>query len=550
MEAEARTILPFINPATGERFGEVAVATPAAAQAAVAALRAAQPAWAARTVAQRVAGLRELQRVVVDATDEITAVISRDTGKPRQDSLLEVLVTVDMISNVCAHAAAWLRRERVPNGLYLFKQFYVEYRPYGVVVVLAPWNYPFALCLPPLVEALLAGNTVALKPSEVTAATGVLVEQLLARVPALAPYVCVLHGDAAVGAALVAAPPDFIFLTGSTATGKHVMRAAAENLTPLTVELGGKDAMLVLADADVAAAAKWGAWGAFFNAGQTCMAVERVYVAAEVYEPFVAQAVAAAEALRQGHSPDVRAPYQIGPLSYAQQHAVVERHMADARAKGAQVLTGGQGHGLYYEPTVLVNVTHDMLIMREETFGPIMPIVRCADEAEAIRLTNDSVYGLSASVWSQDHAHALAVARQLNTGSVILNDTIAHFGVPAMPFGGLKDSGFGRTHGRDGLRQFTQPFGLAVGAPPHPLDVATQLRRPGNYGLASAILHLAFGVTPEQRLRPVAAAVQQLRQRDLGRVALSAGAAGLVAALAFAFSARRARRRPPRAHGG
>ncbi len=544
---EARPVLPFLNPATGECFGEVATATPAEALAAIADLRAAFPAWSAQPITQRVAILRELQRVLVDATDEITAVISQDTGKPRQDALLEVLVTVDMLNDACRHAAGWLRRERVASGLYLFKQFYVERRPYGVVLVIAPWNYPFALFLPPVFEALLAGNTVVLKPSDVTAATGVLVERLLARVPALAPYVRVLHGGGAVGAALVAAPPDFIFLTGSTATGKLVMRAAAETLTPLTVELGGKDAMLVLADADVAAAAEWGAWGSFFNAGQTCMAVERVYVAASIYEPFVEQAVAVAAALRQGHSPALDAPFQVGPVTYAQQLAVVERHMADALAKGARVLTGGRGYGLFYEPTVLVDVTHDMLIMREETFGPIMPIMCVADEAEAIRLANDSNFGLSASVWSRDHAHAEALARQLNTGSVIINDTIAHFGVPQMPFGGLKDSGFGRTHGRDGLRQFTQPFALAVGAPPQPLDVATMLRRPGHYGLASALVQVVFGVTPEQRFKPILAAAKKVRRSDSGRVALSVAAAGLFGALAFAFSARRAKRR---SHGG
>lgn len=548
ISAEARTLVAFINPATGENFGQIAAATPAEAQAAVRELRAAFPAWSGRTIAQRVAVLREVQRELLDACDEITAVISQDTGKPRQDALLEVLVTVDFLNEACRHAAHWLRRERVASGLYIFKQFFVERRPYGVALVIAPWNYPFALCLPPLFEALLAGNTVVLKPSEVTAATGALIERLLARVPALAPFVRVVHGGGAVGAALVAAPPDFIFLTGSTATGKVVMRAAAEQLTPMTAELGGKDAMIVLADADVAAAAEWGAWGSFFNAGQTCMAVERVYVADSIYEPFVAQAVAAASAQRLGHSAALDAPYQIGPLTYQQQLDTVERHVADAVAQGARVLTGGKHNGLFYEPTVMVDVTHAMLIMQAETFGPIMPIMRFADEAEAVRLANDSAFGLSASVWSRDHAHAEAVARQLQTGSVIINDTIAHFGVPQMPFGGQKDSGFGRTHGRDGLRQFTQPFALAVGAPPQALDVATLLRRPGHYALASALMHLVFGVTPAQRLKPVVAAARQAADKakrvDLRRVALSAGAAGLAAALAFAFIARRSRRRP------
>jgi len=357
-----------------------------------------------------------------------------------------------------------------------------------------------ALCVPPLMAALLAGNTVVLKPSEVTAATGVLVERLIQRVPELRSLVRVLHGDGAVGAALVSAPPDFIFLTGSTATGKKVMRAAAEHVTPLICELGGKDAMLVLDDADLDAAAHWGAWGAYFNAGQTCMAVERVYVEAAVYDEFVAKAVTATQGLKVGYSLDTEARYQMGPITFQHQMEVIEQHMADALAKGARVLAGGKRHDSFYEPTVLVDVTHDMLVMREETFGPLLPIMRADDEADAIRLANDSPFGLSASVWSRDSQRAGRVAEQLQTGSVIFNDTIAHFGVPQMPFGGVKQSGFGRTHGKAGVLQFTQPHAFAVGAPPQPLDVATVLRQPGHYRLGTAILRLAFGVTPRQRL--------------------------------------------------
>ena len=217
-------------------------------------------AWGRQPVRERVRVLRQLQAVLIDARDEITAVITQDTGKPRQDALIEVFVTVDMLNDACRHASRWLRPERVSRGLYLTKTCTIEPQPYGVVAVISPWNYPLALSVPPVAAALLAGNTAALKPSEVTAATGVMMEQLFKRVPELAPLVRVLHGDGRVGAALVDAPPDYIFLTGSSATGKAVMRAAAEHLTPLTCELGGKDAMLVLEDADVAAAAEWGAW--------------------------------------------------------------------------------------------------------------------------------------------------------------------------------------------------------------------------------------------------------------------------------------------------
>ena len=546
-----REILEFINPATGERFGQVAMATEDEARCAVQDLRAAAPGWARRPVVERVRVLRELQSVLIAARDEISATITQDTGKSRQDALIEVFVTVDMLNDACRHAHQWLRRERVSRGLYVFKSCHVEPRPFGVVAIISPWNYPLALSVPPVVAALLAGNTVALKPSEVTAATGVLVESLLRRVPELRPLVRVLHGDGSVGAALVSAPPDYIFLTGSTPTGRKVMRAAAEHLTPITCELGGKDAMLVLADADVAAAARWGAWGAFFNAGQTCMAVERVYVHSAVYDDFVQQAVAETEALKVGYSLETEALNQVGPLTFPKQMEIVERHVADAVAQGARILTGGQRRGAFYEPTVLVDVTHAMLLMREETFGPLMPIMRVADDAEAVSLANDSAFGLSASVWSRDREHAAGVARQLQTGSVIINDTIAQFGVPQLPFGGVKQSGFGRTHGKAGLRQFTQPFAYAAGGPPPAVDLATVLRQPGHYRLGSAILRLAFGVGPRQRLAPVVEALEPVveaierksRSADLKWLGLGLGAAGLAAAVVLAVAPRRRRGR-------
>jgi acyl-CoA reductase-like NAD-dependent aldehyde dehydrogenase len=535
--------LPFINPATGERFGQIAMASPAAARVAVSDMRLAGGDWASRPVAERVHALRRLQGVLIDARDEISATITQDTGKPRQDALIEVFITVDMLNDSCNHAARWLRRERVSSGLYLFKRAYVEPRPYGVVAIIAPWNYPLALCVPPLVAALLAGNTVVLKPSEVTAATGALVDRLVQRVPELSPFVRVLHGDGSVGAALVSAPPDYIFLTASTATGKKVMRAAAEHVTPITCELGGKDAMLVLDDADVAAAAQWGAWGAYFNAGQTCMAVERVYVQAAAYEQFIEKAIAATQALKVGYSLSIDSANQVGPVTFPHQMEVIEHHMADALAKGARVMCGGQRHGPFFEPTVLVDVSHDMLVMQEETFGPIMPIMRAADEADAIRLANDSAFGLSASVWSRDLERAARVAKQLQTGSVIINDTIAHFGVPQVPFGGVKQSGFGRTHGKAGVLQFTQPHGYAVGAPPQALDVATVLRQPGHYRLGTALLRLAFGVTPRQRLEPVVEEINRRTGGDTTWLGLGLAAAAVLAALAFAFRPRRARPR-------
>lgn len=536
--------LPFRNPATGEHYGEVAVTATSEVLAAVADMRAAARDWGGRSLGERVRVLRALQGVLVEAGDEISEVISRAHGKSRQDALIENFVTVDNLNTALSHARRWLRRERVASGLYVFKRFYVEPRPYGVVGILAPWNYPFMLALQPMLSALVAGNTVVLKPSEVTAEVGVLIERLIQRVPGVAACVRVVHGDARVGAALVEAQPDLIYLTGSTATGKKVMLAAAQHLLPAVCELGGKDAMIVLNDADVAAAAEWGAWGAIYNTGQTCMAVERAYVMAEVYDAFVDKATAHARQIRAGYSTDPTALHHIGPVTSAVQLKLIEAHVNDAVAKGARVLTGGLAVGNYFEPTVLVDVDHRMDIMREETFGPILPIMKVQEETEAIRLANDSGYGLSASVWSRDLARAEAVAAQLEVGSVIVNDTIAHFAVPTLPFGGVKQSGFGRSHGRDGVLQFTQSRSFATGGSPHPLDIATLLRRPGRYHLASGLLRLAFGVTPRQRLGPVREAMA--RVPIIHRVTpLSIGLGGLaaVSALAFVIGGRRRRKR-------
>ena len=537
-------MLPFISPATGEQFGEVRMHTPQEVAQAVRELREAAPLWRAKTPRERARILLALLEVMLDSLDDITAVLNRDTGKSRQDALIEVFMTADMLRQYARHAPAWLRTRRVPRGLYLFKKTYVAYKPYGVVAVIAPWNYPFALALPPVIAALLAGNAVALKPSEVTAASGVMIAELFGKVPELAPFVRVLHGDGTVGAALVSAHPDYIFLTGSTPTGRAVMKAAGEQLIPVACELGGKDAMLVLDDADLRAAAEWGVWGANFNAGQTCMAVERVYVEKPVYEEFVRLAVDEVNKLRVGYSPEKESPYYLGPVSDPRQVEVIRRHLDDALAKGAKILVGGKIEGMYVEPTVLVDVNHDMLLMQEETFGPLMPIMPVEDEAEAIRMANDCRFGLGAAVWSKDLRRAQRVADQIEASSVVVNDTIAQFAVPMLPFGGLKDTGTGRIHGKEGLMQFVLPYAYAVGNPPYEWDIATILRRPGHYRLAAGLMRLLFGVSSRQRLEPVQEGLTHLEERlpplEQRRVPLAAGMLALAAA-ALTFALRRSK---------
>jgi len=506
-------VLSFMNPATGSKFGEVPMTSPEAVQNAVQEMRTSFAIWSAKSVKERIRILRKFQTLLIDQRDTITDVLNQDCGKSRQDALIELFVTIDMLAQYCSHAPKWLKRKRVSSGLYLFKKCFVEYRPYGVVAVIAPWNYPLTLALPPMLAALLAGNTVVLKPSEVTAATGKLIEQLLGQVPELVPFVRVVHGDGKVGAALTQAKPDYIFVTGSTTTGKKVLQTAAPNLIPVTLELGGKDAMIVLDDADIDAAARWGAWGAFFNTGQTCMAVERVYVVESKYDEFVRRSMEYAGEFKPGYTSELDSPYCMGPVTDPRQVSVIEKHLADAIAKGARVLTGGTAQGMFYNPMVMVDVNHSMLLMQEETFGPIMPIMKVRDETEAIRLANDSVYGLGASIWSQNVAHAKRVADHVEAASVIVNDSIAQFGIPMLPFGGIKDSGFGRTHGQEGLMQFVSPFSYAIGGVPIKWDIATILRENGHYDLATAIMGLVYGTSWKQKWTTVA----QLFRRKGGR---------------------------------
>jgi acyl-CoA reductase-like NAD-dependent aldehyde dehydrogenase len=412
-------------------------------------------------------------------------------------------MAVERIHRYLGNAHRWLRTRIVFPGLYFFKFYFTQPYPFGTVLVISPWNYPFELAMPFVVSALLAGNTVILKPSEVTPAVGKLMEDLFKRVPELAPFVRVLHGDGKVGAAAVSARPDLVYLTGSTATAHKVAAACAEHLIPHLFELGGKDAMIVLDDADVDAAARWGVWGACYNAGQSCVAVERIYVVESRYHEFLQKVVAEAERYTVGYSPDKESRYHSGPLTMERQVNICRDHLEDAKAKGAWVLTGGKIQGNMMEPTVIVDVNHDMKLMREETFGPIIPVMKVKDEAEAIRLANDSEYGLSASVWSKSLAHARRVADQLEVGSVVINDALAHYAVAHLPFGGVKKSGTARSHGSQEVLQFTQLRSYAIGQPPASLDLATQMRDPGHYWLGSAILHLVFGVTLEQKLRPL-----------------------------------------------
>ncbi len=460
---EGRRHLRLASPATRESIGEIAVTSAAEVKAAVARARTAQAAWAAQSFAERARVMRRAVVLLRERQEQIIDVIRRETGRSHFETLMmEVFPALDSLTYYAKNAEKFLGERRPSLHLLRTKKLIISYRPLGVVGIITPWNGPFILALNPTVQALMAGNAVVLKPSEVTPFSGVAVGELLRDAGLPENVFQVLPGDGETGAALLDAGVDKISFTGSVATGRKVGEACGRNLVPCTLELGGKDAMIVCDDADLERAAGGAVFGSFFNAGQFCCGTERVYVHDKIADAFIARVVEKTQALRQG----TEGEYDVGPMIWPRQLDVIERHMADARAKGATVLCGGRRNPalgeLFYEPTVLVGVTHDMLVMQEETFGPILPIVRVADDDEAVRLANDSPYGLSGTVWSKDEARATALARRLETGSVCVNDTSITYGACEAPFGGRKASGVGQVNGETGLRGYCHPLPIVI----------------------------------------------------------------------------------------
>jgi len=450
-----------VDPAGGATFAEVTLLDAQQAADAVAAAGQAFSAWAGLGFAGRGRLLLRLGQAIVDERDAIAALIAREQGKPEAEAhLVEIVPALAALKHLALGAEDALREEPVESELPLFvhKEARLMHVPIGVVLVITPWNYPFSIALSGVATALAAGNTVVLKPAPATTLIGLRVGELCRKAGIPDGVVNVVAADDAVAAALVEDPRvGKIVFTGSVATGRKVMAAAARNLTPVVLELGGKDAAVVCRDADLDRAARGIVWGAFVNAGQTCASVERVYVEEPVAEAFVARVVDETRRLRVGdpRSPDT----DVGPLTLERQRRLVEEHVQDAVARGAKVLVGGartEGPGWFYPPTVLVDVDHRMRVMREETFGPVLPIMRVASVEEAVALANDSEYGLTASGWTRDAGTARRLQRELLAGAVTINDHVTSFGEPTAPWGGFKHSGIGRTHGRAGLREMVQ----------------------------------------------------------------------------------------------
>jgi succinate-semialdehyde dehydrogenase/glutarate-semialdehyde dehydrogenase len=452
--------ISVVNPATLEQVGVVPSTEPEGIGEIVAEARPAQERWAAQPFEARQAILRSAARVLLERVDDVVTTVVAETGKPAVEAITaEALVSLDTLVWLARNAERVLRPERLPmrQPYLLHKRGRLVYEPVGVVAIVAPWNFPFAIPFTQAATALAAGNAAVVKPSELTPLSGALVEEIFRDAGAPAGLVRVVQGRGdVVGDALVRCRGvGKIVFTGSGETGRVVALRAAERLCPVTLELGGKDPMLVLADADLGRAVDGALWGAFSNCGQICSGVERVYVERPLHDAFVDRLVGRTRALRvgRGDDPDV----DLGPLISGEQRARVEELVADAISAGADVVTGGRRAetdlpGWFHEPTVLLGEPDGARLAREEIFGPVVTVVSMENEEDGVRRANDSPYALGASVWTRDRARASRIAGQLHAGSVWTNDVAYSYGACQAPWGGRRGSGYGRTHGREGLR--------------------------------------------------------------------------------------------------
>src|SRR3954452_13581148 len=458
MEASSPTTLPSLesfSPIDGKPLGSVPTITPAEVQSVVDDVAEVQPYWAALQPTERGRYMRRAAQVIIDLLDELTTLLTREQGKPRSESYtMELLITIDALHWIAAEGPKILADERVPRPIVLKqKSWKFTYEPLGVVGVIAPWNYPWSIPFGEVAIALMAGNGVVLKPASLTPLIGQRIQDVFERAGLPEGLVRTVHGGGAVGQALVESSAKKIFFTGSVEVGRRVGVTCAERMKGSVLELGGKDAMLVLSDANLPNAVSGALWCGFANAGQTCSGIERVYVMRDVADRFTEELVRGASELRVGNP--LEPSTEIGPMVSREQFELVCELVDDAVASGAELRCGGpvnSGDGPdLYAPAVLTGVPHDMRIMREEIFGPVVPVITVDSEDEAIALANDSEFGLGASVWTLDRARGDRIARRLEAGMVWINDHMYSHGACSCSWGGVKDSGIGRSHSKFGF---------------------------------------------------------------------------------------------------
>jgi len=464
------------NPATGAEVGRVPNMTAEEVGAVVQKAREAQTAWSKLSFDERGRYVMRAREEILKQLDEIARVICDEMGKPVAEALsMEIAPSLDLMQFYARKTKKLLKPEKVSIGLFDFmgRSSRIIYKPLGVVGIISPWNYPWSIPMGEVIMALMSGNTVVLKPSELTPLTALKIEEVFTKAGLPENVLKVVTGDGKTGAALVESGVNKIMFTGSVATGKRIAETAAKTLTPIVLELGGKDPMIVFEDANIDTASQAAVWGAFANSGQSCASVERCYVHEKIAPQFIEKVVAQVKALQQdvGRNEDA----ELGSLSSERQLQIVEDHVNDAVANGAKVLTGGQRKpdtkGVFYEPTVLTDMNHSMRAICEETFGPTLPIMTFKTEEEAIKLANDSEFGLTASVWTKDITKGKRVADKIEVGTVTVNEVLYTHGIAQTPWGGFKNSGYGRTHGKIGLLELVAPQHIHVNRFPSIPDV-------------------------------------------------------------------------------